>query len=322
MTELKPEQVLFWLKQAGQGSLREAQEEIGLASPQGRTSLRKILQRFVDDKHARRLGRGVYEYIDREIQPMDWWNATDQVDINLQFPVGRFADGEPDGTGFGFECMKIYPTDVIVLAGVSNAGKTAFALNLAVENMGKYHVTIQGNEYSPARFKDRISHFNWVEMFDTDGKPKFDVNQRRQAWQDLIKQDDINIIDWINLTENIWMIGKVIESIQAELRNGIAIVVIQKAEGVLLGRGKDWSRDLASVYLAIDPGRLTVVKAKAWNGTNPNGKMFGFDIIEHGSRLAGIKPVRPCRTCRSTGYTMKGKCEVCFGKGYVEVTEE
>ncbi len=259
----------------------------------------------------------LYRTIDNTIKYIEgWWGDRGEEGdetIDLTFPKGH------DETGFSFQGeIMVYPSDILVVAGVSNKGKSCFVLNTLVENMDKYQCRLMGNEYDARKFRDRMKYFNWVE-FVNDGKPKFELIERYENHKDIIAPDAINIIDWLNLGDNFWQISKILEGIKSKLHKGIAIVVIQKSEGKTLGRGGDFSRDLASVYFTIDHQRLTVEKVKSYKRIDPNGKMYSFTIEDHGSKFMGIHEVKRCAPCRGTGKFGVKDCANCIGTGYISV---
>ncbi len=259
----------------------------------------------------------LYRAIDNTLKIIDWVNASDLDVLNLTWPYGR-----EDDSHFGFDGkVTISPGDVIVIAGVSNMGKTCFCLNMLWENMDKYPCFLMGNEYTPAKFKRRVKRMTWANPLKEDGSPKFDLVDRREGWKDIIKPDYINIIDWIDLGDNFYQIGKVIEGIQGKLKNGIAVIALQKAPGKGLGLGGSFSLALCTLYLTIDFERLTVVKAKEWNSSNPNNTMYAFRIVDGGTKFHDIRRVKPCYSCRGSGAGKEGKCPTCLGTGYTEVPE-
>lgn len=255
-----------------------------------------------------------FRYINKEKEAIDWINADVNETIDIQWPQGR------DGTKFGFDgCVCISPGDLLVVAGVSNMGKTGFAQNFLWSNMDNFDCVLMGNEYTPVKFKRRISRMTWNSPLDENGKPKFELVRRFDNWADIIEPDKITIIDWISLpASELYNIGRVMQDIQSRLGDGIALVVIQKDEGSTLGRGRAFSEELASLYLTIDKGRMSVRKAKEWYNHNPNGEVYGFDITNGGTEFRNIRPLTKCFNCHGTGKARGGDCFPCHGTGYVD----
>ncbi len=256
----------------------------------------------------------LYRTIDNTYKLIDWINAIDSDTLDIKFPYGV-----EDGSQFGFDGrVLISPGDIIVIAGVSNMGKTAFCLNMLWENMDKYPCTLMGNEYTPAKFKRRVKRMDWHSPYNEDGTPKFELIERHRDWKDIIRPNNINIIDWINLSDNFYQIGAIIEGIQEKLLNGIAVISIQKDATKDRGLGGGFSEHLASLYLTVDFERLNIIKAKEWCDFNPNGKSYGFELVNGGTKFNRIRLIEKCPHCHGKGYAMGAKCEDCQGKGWVD----
>ncbi len=256
----------------------------------------------------------LYRYIDNTYTRIDWQKASESEVLAVKWPYGR-----DDDSRFGFDGhLVVSPGDIIVIAGNSNAGKTNFCINFVWENMDSHHCVLMGNEYEAGKFKRRVRRMDWANPLKEDGTPKFELIHRRKDWKDIIFPDSINIIDWISLADSFYKIGDIIDGIQSKLRNGIALISLQKEEEKKLGRGGGFSRDLASFYFAIDFGRLTVIKAKEWIDHDPNFESYGFEIIDRGTKFHNIRPVKKCTNCGGYGKVKGSQCSQCFGSGYVD----
>lgn len=258
----------------------------------------------------------IYRYIDNTIKYIDWVNADEKDTLDIKWPCGHEDDSE-----FGFAGnIVVSPGDIIVVAGQSNMGKTAFCLNFLWENMDNYPCTLMGNEYVGTKFKRRVNRMTWNDPMNGNGSPKFELIERRDNWKDIIRPDNINIVDWINLGDNFYQIGVIIDGIQSKLCNGtgIALLSIQKSAGKSLGLGGGFSEHLASVYLSIDYELLTVIKCKEWHTKNPNNQVYGFSIVDGGTKFHNIREMKKCPKCWGKGYTTQGKCDECEGKGWVD----
>ncbi len=255
----------------------------------------------------------IYRYINNIYNTIDWINADVTQSMEVLWPYGINDDSH-----FGFDGHVIIPQkSIIIVAGVSNMGKTTFALNFLWMNMDVYTCTLMGNEYEPSQFKRRASYMTFREPIDENGKAKFELIERHDNWKDIIRPDNINIIDWINLGDKFFELGKVIEGIKEKLNKGIALICIQKDANKSMGMGGMWGSHLATLYLTLDYKRMTVEKAKEWNGHNPNKEIYGFEIVNHGSQFQNIRRVTMCRKCygKSSG---NYKCPECSGLGYVD----
>jgi len=257
-----------------------------------------------------------YRYIDSSYELVDWVDADESMPpLDIHWPVGA------DGSRFGFDGhCDIYPGDIIVVAGVSNMGKTTFDLSFLWENMDYFPCTLMGNEYERLKFKKRTMRMTWKDPVGEDGKAKFELIRRFDNWKDIIRPNNFNIIDWINLNDNFYRMGTIIEGIKQPLREGIAVVTLQKDASKSLGMGGGFSEHLASLYLSIDYNRLTVRKVKDWHDINTNGKVFGFEIINGGTQFNNIRPLIRCPDCYGYGKVKNQPCDNCYGSGWADAT--
>ena len=257
----------------------------------------------------------LYSYTDPTVKLINWQDAKVEDFFPLRWPYGH-----EDHSEFGFAATTdVSPGDVIVIAGVSNVGKTALCLNLLVENMDFHPCTLMGSEYKASKFRRRIERMDWVELLNPDGTPKFELIERYDKWADIIRPDNINIIDWLAVGDKFWSVQTIIENIQKKLNKGIAVIALQKSEYKTMGDGGGFGERLSSVYLVMDFERLTVRKVKEYRGKNPNGKMYAFKIVDGGTKFYDIQEVKPCRTCAATGSKQGKPCEMCNGSGVVSV---
>ena len=288
--------------------------QLDVFNRQDRHAVVKKLSYEVGQKNLEKSDR-TYRYINNEFTLIDWVNAPSSPPVPIKWPYGI-----NDKTRFGFDGhVVISPRDIIIIAGVSNTGKTAFCLNLLWGNMDLFPCTLMGNEYEATKFKRRVAKMTWANPVNENGEPKFELIERHENWKDVIRPNNINIIDWINLGDAFYSIGKILEGIRDSLDKGIAVISLQKREGHDLAVGGGFSEDLASFYLAIDYERMTVRKAKEWWAENPNKKMYGFKLGEAGTMFSNIREVRKCYQCGGTGHFKMGDCPRCFGKGCTDV---
>ena len=281
-----------------------------------RNDVMEILWHLVNKKKTLEKNGRIYKCVNTEKEILDCVDADTTETCPINWPKSHL-----DMSTFGFDGRIITsPGDLIVMAGVSNAGKTAFCYNLLSENIGgPMPVQIMINEASRAKFKRRLLKMDWVNPFDTDGKPLFTAIVRHDDWKYAIEPDAINIIDWINMGEgDFYKISGIMECIQWKLRNGVAVIALQKSENSTLGTGGQFSEHLAAVYFALDFGHLTVRKAKEHDdGYDPNWKTFGFDIV-NGVHFDHIRELEKCFTCGGSGKRGGNVCTACNGRKFIE----
>lgn len=231
-----------------------------------------------------------FRLIDTAIEELDWMGADPNNVINLKMPYGI-----SDSTRFGFEDnVLLSPKSIVVISGVSNEGKTAFCLNLLVLNMDRMNTIYFTNEMSAIGFKRRMIPFEeWNDIYNGNGTPKFRVVTRYDNYQDVINPDGLNIIDYLDANEQgeYYKIAPYIKGMHRKLRSGIIVVALQKPPGRPDAFGGSNIRGVSSLYLAIDKGKLEVVKAKDWINEDPNHKKYAFKITYAGSQFSDIHEV-------------------------------
>ncbi len=283
------------------------------------------ISRLVQDKKIKRLGRGFYRKV-KQVQPIKVFGRVRRPPIKLNFPRAQDTGNEMD-----FAAAIIFREgDMILLSGQSNYGKTAICLNLCGENLEMFPV-LMGNEYTSVdnepmpRFLNRLDGMDWVKWIDDGGNERFTLLPVRQDYPEHIIRDRLNIIDWINLPGEYYMISPLMESIKHEVGRGIAAIALQKNPGVDYGRGGNPTKDFADCELLLDKfgeGNevlLTVGKVKEY--TKPvSGRMFAYQIV-NGVKITNFREVVRCPYCKGLGTTRGAPCSECQGRGKIDKGE-
>ncbi len=85
------------------------------------------------------------------------------------------------------------------------------------------------------------------------------------------------MIDFLEVHENFYEIGKPIKQIWEKLKNGVAMIAIQMKGGGTIARGGEFTKEKARLYLAMDfiaaesCSKITIVDAKAPTSLYPDG---------------------------------------------------
>jgi hypothetical protein len=96
----------------------------------------------------------------------------------------------------------------------------------------------------------------------------------------VIKPNGLNIIDFLEITADFFLIAEQIRKIHDRLDKGVAIICLQKKTGAELGRGAEFSLEKPRIYFSLDFQRLKIVKCKNYKyGNNVNGKEIEFRLI-------------------------------------------
>jgi hypothetical protein len=166
----------------------------------------------------------------------------------------RFVNG--DGRKFpvklpvdlGLMC-NIHPKNIIVVAGSKSAGKTTMLMEIASLNQHHIPVIYLNSDMGDEEYTDRMKKKGFTCQEDI----KFETYNRSSDFHDLITPEKkIFIIDFLEVHENFFEIGKPIKLIWDRLKDGIAIIAIQMKAGGTIGRGGDFSKEKARLYLTMD----------------------------------------------------------------------
>lgn len=211
---------------------------------------------------------GWYIKVQNQAEVIDWWNIEVEK-LPIQYP-------------FGIEdYVTTYPKNIITIAGEMNAGKTTFCLNFAklnLDNKMKMPITYCSSEMGAAELKMRLSKFSDIQLPEWR---KITFVERAIGFADIIDPDGINIIDYMEITDNFYKIAEYTKEIFDKLKKGICLIAIQKDKKAEYGRGGAFGLEKPRLYLNMGHGQIKIVKAKAWaeNGVNPNGLVYNFKII-------------------------------------------
>lgn len=206
---------------------------------------------------------GKYRRVMADSEILDWKNAPmKSLDISWPFAIEELVD--------------IYPSNVVVVAGNKDSGKSTLMFNIIRMNMHKHKIHYFSCEMAEQELKLRLEKFDDVEDWN------FTPYLRSANYGDAIigKEDDFIIFDWIATPDKAWRIGDTIKAIHDKLRGGFCIVVIQKESYKELGRGAGYTIDYARLYLTMQWGKMKIISGKNWHGTrNPVGLVHEFKIV-------------------------------------------
>ena len=213
---------------------------------------------------------GTYRKVESDVQIIDWKNA-DDTEYPLELPLNIH------------QLVKLYPGNICILAGASNTGKTSFMLETIRLNQRKYPVTYLNSEMAAPELKLRLKLFQEICPLD---KWNFKAIERSTNFADVVDPDGFNVIDFMEIYDEFWKIGGWIRDIHIKLKKGIAIIALQKKTTTKkstqdFGRGGELTLEKPRLYLAMDRGKIKIVKAKIWRNheRNPNGLIRDFKIV-------------------------------------------
>lgn len=211
---------------------------------------------------------GWYHQIDQDLEPLDWLDVdTTPEGIMLPFNLNKIVE--------------IFSGNVILVSGCRNAGKTAILLNIVKDNMHLYDVTYFNSEMDGTEFKKRLTQFDDVSLNGWRFKPY----RRRCDFADVLEKGkgNLNVIDYLEIYENFYEIGARINEIWEALDGAIAVIAVQKPMSRKIPLGGELSLDKPRLVLAVDKGKVTILKAKNWAPGvehDPDGKVLYFKLLK------------------------------------------
>jgi hypothetical protein len=268
----------------GDFSVNDIYKELKLYDQDEMRVCNETLEEMLKTGDVQRIGsrRGWYRRVDKRVQVIDWRNAeTREFPLRMPFKLHHQ--------------VKIFPKSIIAISGEKNVGKTAVCLNLVKLNQNRgYQVDYYSSEMLGPEFKVRLEAFDDVPI----DAWKFRAIHRTQDFADVINPDAINIIDFLEIYDQFWKIGKYITEIFNKLKNGVAIVCVQKSGGSEHGRGGSFLIEKPRLTLNLsrrfnEYGDLDGATLKCTNAKfprdpyNPNGKSIDYKTV-NGCKLQTV----------------------------------
>jgi len=215
---------------------------------------------------------GTFKKVDKDLVEMDWRNAKDQP-IPIRLPLGLN------------NLCTISEQNVIVLAGESNSGKSELALRIAHDNLavngGSYaDIDYFTCEFSPPEFKGRVMKIDREETWDG-----IHPYQRYEDYHSVIKPNRLTIIDYLEVHDNFYLIGGLLDKIHQASFGGVTVVCLQKKSGNEFGIGGGFTQHRTRLMVSIAYNKDThlrtarIVKAKAPIGmVHPDGMQMDYAL--------------------------------------------
>lgn len=221
---------------------------------------------------------GVYRRVDKDFERLDFLSASgDEAQIELPLDL--------------HELVTLYPGNIVVVAGSKESGKTAFLLNIAKLMLGKKRIVYLNSEMGADEMRNRLLNFEdiaietWAEQMEV-----FNLKATQAPADFMDGSDTIWIIDFLEIAEDFSKIAIPIRAMHEKLGKGLAFIGIQKADGKEIGRGADFSREKARLYLSLDwdseakMNKIKIIDSKAWRARNPRGFSRHYKLVK-GARI-------------------------------------
>jgi hypothetical protein len=269
----------------GYFSVTDCYNVLHAVTKEDRTAVRVALSRQKGktiEKHGER--DGVWKRINREIEFINFdLDEEDETPFPIELPFDLH------------ELVEISEGNIIVVAGEFNSGKTTFLLNILKKNKGKVPIRYISSEMSKSEFKKRFRGFGIpLDFWKQDDKT--DYVKKSCDFYSVLKPDGINIIDYLEFRDSEYQKGaEYLRQIHDRLGKGIAIVAIQKKEGLRMPRSGDMVLEkprLAISFTKLDSsgeypqGYCEIIKAKIPRLGKIDGKKLRYEIVNNGSKFS------------------------------------
>ena len=243
----------------------ELDSELGVRTPKEKNLRSKALARFKQAKKIRQhlTMNKKYRKVDSQVIGLDYQSAQKGSALDIRWPLGIE------------ELVHVYPGNLVCIAGSPNSGKTALLLNVIQLNQDRMPIHYFCSEMGVEELHDRLELFN-LPM----SRWKFEAIERSTNFADVIVPDCINIIDFMELTEDVYLVNRYMTDLFNAIGQGVVIVAVQKKIGALMGRGQEFGLEKPRLYLSLDEGKAKIVKGKHWaqKNLNPSGLERLFSI--------------------------------------------
>ena len=233
---------IITFRNSGSITLGDFYADLQLNTKDEKSSMRTALSRIVASGILEKVdgGRtGTYRIVKKEI-------------VKTKFIAKDEREGRkfPIVLPFGLsEMCNIHPKSIIIVAGSKSAGKTSILLNIAKMNQQKHDIDYFNSDMGDEEFTDRMISMGCTCEEDI----YFNMYNKSSDFQDLITPErKIFIIDFLEIHDEFYKIGAQIKAIWDKLQNGVAIIGLQMKAGNTMGRGGDFTKEKARLYLSLD----------------------------------------------------------------------
>jgi hypothetical protein len=234
--------VSLWVLQAhGEFRLSEIVKDLGITSSDDISGLKDALYglccagKIKENKKK----NGVYVKLDIALDKMKRVeNRTPPIDLWLPFGL--------------HDKVVVIRGSLIIVAGVSNAGKSATFLNITENNKDKHAIRYVSSEWSNEERDIQLEDFG-ADIDEWDDKVDFfakkDINS---SFDNYIDPEKVNIIDYYENYSGYDKVAGDLRDIADKLTTGIAIVGMQKKAGMTHGYGGEGTVNRAQLYINLD----------------------------------------------------------------------
>ena len=247
-------------------------------------TLKSILTRLTKQENIlERVGTksGVYQKIDKTFNRVELF-ATEPEEYLFPLPLGLS------------NWVVLEPGNLIVVAGDTNAAKTAFLLEACRLNIKTHKIRYINSEMSTAELNNRLRRYKNVMNIDEWHRVEFGTISTN--FHHHVLPDDVTVIDYIDIHEEFYRLGGIFLQIHERLCNGICLAAIQKRSGASVGKGGDATMEKCRLYVTlnrVEPAndepymiaRIAKCKQSRKEDMNANGLIRTFRVIHRGTEF-------------------------------------
>jgi hypothetical protein len=244
--ELIKRKVSLWVYQAyGEFRLYDITKDLGYNHNDDISEVRFVLQKLckLGKIKENKKRNGAYVKLDINLEKMKKVeNRTPDIDLWLPFNLHDKA--------------VVIRGALIIVAGVSNSGKSAFLLNFTEKNKDKHKIRYVSSEWSNEERDIQLEDFG-ADIDEWDKKVDFYAKKDvSSSFDNYIDPENITIIDYFESYEDYGAIAGALRDISDKLTTGIAIVAMQKKAGQNHAYGGEGTVNRSQLYINIDFNEL------------------------------------------------------------------
>ena len=267
------EEIREWVNGAnGVWTYELLDRDLKVFTKQERANRRVVIHRLCEEGIVEPAGgrAGTYRRVLADAETIDFINVVESdIYDSFEFPLGEE------------NLFRLMPKNIIIVSGSPDSGKTAYMMNLVYKNQHKFPIQYNSSEMGALEFRARLKQFPNIMLDEWN----FVAKERGGDFHDIIQPDGINIVDFLEMHDNFYEVGKHIKRIFDRLRDGVAFIALQKNPGTENPLGGHRAREKARLVINLDhdyPGhKAKITKAKNWRThENPRGLSKYFSIID------------------------------------------
>jgi replicative DNA helicase len=245
-------------------------KDIGLVTEGNKKAALVAIGRLVKEGILAKIRPGFYRVAENDALPINILETDPGAEIPMRYP-------------FGLEKYFItYQKTLILISGEPDAGKTAWLLNIARDNMHLAPIYYWSSEMGGPELISRLESFEDFDAKLWAEKVKF--AERDEKFEDVVKlyPDAIHIIDNLEMHEDFYLVGKDINAIWRALGKGVAIIGLHKERGKNYALGGMQMAKRPKLWINLEPRQgggnvAKVCKAKNWRDKLTNIKNMALD---------------------------------------------